>query len=197
MANDYIKLEYWDVCDVGCHYVNGWKQWMYIDSDLIISEPFITENGSEDQYNEFKATFKKYSDKYEIEVPTAPEYVIDALSAMQLCKYVTVVRKTGEVANVRNISINVDWKFNDCYALVKMSFEVDKFIYKSCCGVECEECTPTIDEYTIGAGNVLLKGVGCGGFIQVQELVGGVWVELIMIGFAPFLRRGVMMLRIS
>ena len=175
---DLLKFEFWNSCNIDVFYQGGFKQSLFLDSDLIASEPFIEEDGSVNQNNEFKPTFQKYGNIYKVET-MCPEFLIDALAAMQLCDNIWLYRKEGQSAKIKDLSIDVDWKFTDCYALVGLNFEVDYFAFNPCCDLEpCEDCTPTIVTTTQAGLNVLLRGDGCDGYVQVQEYVGGLWVDL-------------------
>ncbi|GAF91010.1 unnamed protein product, partial [marine sediment metagenome] len=175
---EFLKFEYWNSCNLDTYYQDGFKQVIWLNSDLIASEASIEEDGSEDQNNEFNATFKKYENRYQVET-VCSEPLLDALAEMQLCDNVFVYRKTGESARVKNISIVPDWIFTDCYADTKIEFNVDYFTFDPCCGnPPCEVGNPTIDSYLVGGININLIGQGIDGYIRVQELIGGVWTDI-------------------
>lgn len=134
--NDFIKIEFWNSCNLDIYYQNGFTQWFYLDSDLIAPDYELDQEGYEDGDQEFVPTFQKVKKKYNVEV-ILPEYLVHALTLMQLHDNIYVTRKTGET--VKLIDVSVTHEIIQCYYRVNISFSID-FLRSDCCqAVRCLE----------------------------------------------------------
>lgn len=136
MAN-YIKLEWWDTCDIGeIHYSdNGFKNKIFLDTDIAKPSYDILEEGAENGDGVFIKDYSRLQKIPQIQC-YVPEYLADALSLIPLHSNVRLTYTNGLYAGlVRNCSVNVEWDEgnNDCMALVTIQFQQDDQVVKTNC----------------------------------------------------------------
>ena len=61
---EYLKLEYWNDCNCGIYYKNGFHQYLYLDTNLYNPQYELDEQGFEDGNKEFHRTFAKVKKKF-------------------------------------------------------------------------------------------------------------------------------------
>lgn len=76
-------------------------------------------------------TFQSLAKRYTFFI-LAPEYMADALVAMQFFQAVTMYLYNGDTVSMQDIEVEVDWT-TDCFAKVKVSFSVDVLAKTACC----------------------------------------------------------------
>lgn len=130
----YFKLEYYSDCAVGdipadTHF------WFYIDAEVGEPHEDYIEEGEEDGFKKFIATFKKSVKKYFMETSLIPEHLIDAINRMKLFKYVTITTPLDETSTMKNIKTEVNYPFsNKCYGIMRIEFDIDEtLVVTGCC----------------------------------------------------------------
>jgi len=136
--NDYINIQFWNSCDADIYYLGGFKQSLYLDTDFIAPEWELDEEGQEDGDKEFVRTFGKVKKTYNCEF-IAPEFLVQALTFMQIHDNIYVTLKTGETAKVIDMKIDKEWVFSFCFAKIKLSLVVDFTISTCCNNIDCLE----------------------------------------------------------
>jgi hypothetical protein len=135
--NKYLKFEYWNTCDLGnIYYQGGQHFWFYLNGDVL--EPFHEdiEDGQEDGEGDFVPTYRRQMKRYKIRTALVPDYLIDAIQRMKLHDHIELTFKTGEVEQIYNLDIEVEWQFEKyCWqGTVTMTFDMDeKVVLGSCC----------------------------------------------------------------
>lgn len=137
MAN-YIKLEWWNSCDLGgIYYQGGFKNRLYFNTN--VGKPDY-EYEVEEEYNGdgvLISTFKRLVKIYKFQV-FVPEYVADALQLMQLHDNIELTFLDGTYSSsIRNIKCDVSFEdiTNDCMAVATISFQQDDQVIKTNCCV--------------------------------------------------------------
>lgn len=137
MAN-YIKLEWWNSCDLaGIYYQGGFKNKLYFDAN--VGKPDY-EYEVEEEYNGdgvLISTFKRLVKVYKFQV-FVPEYVADALQLMQLHDTIQLTFLDGSYSSsIRNIKTDISFEdmSNDCMAVATISFQQDDQVVKTNCCV--------------------------------------------------------------
>jgi hypothetical protein len=138
--NKYLRLEYWNSCDLGSiYYQGGIKFIKYLDAD--VGEPFYeeVEDGQENGDGDFVATFRRQIKKYTIRTELLQEFECDALKRMELHDSIYLTLKTGEIVQMFNVSVEVEWMFEEkYYATCVITFDIDEKITVSAC---CDNLT--------------------------------------------------------
>jgi hypothetical protein len=138
MAN-YIKLEWWDTCNVGnIYYEVGFKNKIFLDTDIGKPSYDILEEGEENGNGVFIKDYVRFQKIPQIQC-YVPEYLADALSLLPLHSNIRVTFTNGIYAGlVRNANVTVEWdnENNDCMATVTITFQQDDQVVKTNC---CEE----------------------------------------------------------
>ena len=135
--NLYLKLEYWNSCDLGeipYSVIPDLKFLIYLDAD--VSEPFeeYEEEGEEDGFKEFVPTFRITTKKYKIKTDLLPEHLIDAIQRMKLHDNILLTFKTGQVEQIFHTEIEIEYPFDDRYARATITFDIgEKLIIGNCC----------------------------------------------------------------
>lgn len=133
----YIKLEWWNSCDLGrIYYQGGFKNKLFLDAS--IGRPDYAYEAEEQQDGDGAAVknYEKLEKLYKIET-YQPEYVVDALQAMQLHDNIRISLTDGSYSStIRNVKVNATWEdiSNQCMALVEITFQQDdQIIRDNCC----------------------------------------------------------------
>lgn len=130
---------------------NDWAQLIWSNPGSVISEKFPSGIGfrlnlaanfcrpeylykpeTEDDGQGGKDTHFQRLDKRWTFFILAPEYIADALSAMQMFSDVVLTFQYGDSVLCREIEVDVDWK-TACHAEVSVSFGID-FLIRTPCG---------------------------------------------------------------
>lgn len=133
----YIKLTWGNSCNLGkIYYESGFVNKLYIDAP--IGKPDY-EYEVEEEYNSdgvLVSTYKRLVKIYKFEM-FAPEYVADALQAMQLHDNINITLTDGTYSSaIRNVKVDVSWEgiSNECLALCTVSFQQnDQITRTNCC----------------------------------------------------------------
>ena len=139
--NKYLKFEYWNTCDLGnIYYQDGQHFIFYLDAD--VSEPFHeeVEDGQENGTGQFIATYRKQTKKYEIKTGLIPEHLIDAIQRMKLHDNIELTFKSGEIEQIYNLSVSVEWQFEKYLhqGTVTMTFDMAEGVLLTAC---CDNLT--------------------------------------------------------
>lgn len=136
MAN-YIKLEWWNSCNLGeIYYTGGFKNKLFLETEIGEPEYLHEETGHEDGNGVFVKELESLVKNYRFKV-VVPEDIVDALEAMALHDNITITYTNGLYSSaVRNVKVNATWseETNQCLAVVEVLFQQDDQIIKgSCC----------------------------------------------------------------
>ena len=128
---DYLKIEWWDeenlVFDSGTIIYNGYKNTLYLDTDIGKPEYKFEEEGKErDGY--FFAE-KQLSEKVYKFVFLAPEFVCDAFRFVRLSDNI-VVHKNGIEYTVDSLLAEVNWQDQGDLADVSVEFRTGTAVKK-------------------------------------------------------------------
>lgn len=137
MAITTIKLQWSNTCDLGSIYYNGsgFQNIVYFETE--IGEPEY-EYEVEEDYNSagvLISTFQRLNKIYKFKV-VVPEYVVDALMAMELHDTITLtILNTGYTSNITNVKVDANWEdiTNECMATCTISFQQGDHIVKTAC----------------------------------------------------------------
>lgn len=137
MGANYIKLTWTNTCDLGGVLYNGsnFVNKMFLDTDVIRPDYFDEQTGQENGDGVFIINSETLKKRYKFET-IGPEYVADALSFMALHDTINIIWINGLFSSaIRNVKVNVNWEdaFNDCLALIEVSFEQDDQIVNTAC----------------------------------------------------------------
>ena len=137
MATNYLKIDYYNSCDLGgVYYQGGFINTIYLDTQIGAPEYQYEEEGEDNGEGVLIKTFEKLQKVYKFQV-LVPEYMADALMFMALHDVVNISYTNGLYASsIRNIIVNVTWDedTNSCMAIVDVSFQQDDQILKdNCC----------------------------------------------------------------
>lgn len=134
--NKYLKIEYWNSCDLGnIYYQGGQHFWFFLDADVM--EPFHEdiEDGQENGEGQFIATYRKQTKRYRIRTGLVSDYLIDAIQRMKLHDHVELTFKTGEIEQIYNIDVEVEWEFEKqlYQGIVTITFDIDESVLLTAC----------------------------------------------------------------
>ena len=138
--NTNIKIEYWNDCNLEIYYGNGFKQNLYLNTDLVEPEYIMEEEGMDDGDREFNRIFGKIKKTFKCEF-VAPEFLLQALTFMQIHNERYCYLKTGESGKMLNVQITKSPIMMGCYYRIEMSFAVDFIISECCRDLRCLEST--------------------------------------------------------
>jgi len=160
--NKYLKFEYWDTCDLGnIYYQGGQHFWFYLDGDVL--EPFHeeTEDGQENGDGDFIPTYRRGMKRYRIRTGLVPDYMVDAIQRMKLHDHIELTFKTGEIEQVYNVDVEMEWQFEKkCHqATVVLTFDMDEKIVVGAC---CDNLT--VSEVDVYPGDTIPEPVDIGGY---------------------------------
>lgn len=156
MANKYLKFEYWNTCDLGnIYYQGGQHFWFYLDGDVL--EPFHeeTEDGQENGEGDFIATSRRDVKRYRIRTSLISEFLVDAMQRMKLHDNIELTFKTGEIEQIYNVDIEIEWQFekHNYQATAVITFDMDEKVLIGAC---CDNLTVTpaviVEQNTIITG---------------------------------------------
>lgn len=133
--NRYLKIEWNGNCHIGgIQYSAGYKNMLYLDTELSKNVPSVIEDGEEID-GVFIPITVQYINNYRIEC-YVPEYLVEALISLSLHPNVVITLKNG-LYSTKSSKINVtniEWDETSCMAVVELKFQQDEqMIYKSCC----------------------------------------------------------------
>lgn len=154
--NKYLKIEYWNTCDLGKIYYQGGQQfYFYLDGDVLEPAHEDTEDGHENGDGEFIPTYRKQVKRYTIRTALVSDYLIDAIHRMKLHDNIYLTFKTGERERIYNVEVSVDWVFERFLhqGMVTLTFDIGEGVTLSaCCSREMEILPPGYDRSFITVG---------------------------------------------
>ncbi len=130
-----IKLTWRNSCDLGGIYYGGdFENKLFLDTVIVKPEYTFEEEGVNNDEGSFIKDFESLVKTYKFEV-VAPEYIANAMTLMALHDDVKIFVPGLYMAQIRNIKVNVTWEdtFNDCMALIEVTFQQDDQVVKSAC----------------------------------------------------------------
>lgn len=130
----FTKLEWGNSCDFSRHiYQTGYKNLLYIDADLVKSEPSVEEEGFTNGNGKFFQTSAVYYDNYKLE-QMVPEYVLDALMALKMHDNIIITKPYDTYSGlVRNTNVSIAWQEDGYEALVDISFQQEIDLTRTGC----------------------------------------------------------------
>lgn len=151
MAN-YIKLEWWNECDLGnIYYSGGFKNKVYFETEIGKPDYVIEQETKNNQQGVdiILSSVRKKIYQFEVYVP---EYMVDALVDMALHDNIHITYTNGLYSSaVRNVQVIPNWEdiSNDCMATVTIKFQQDdQLVDNACCATlpiyECLEPCLTV-----------------------------------------------------
>jgi hypothetical protein len=129
-----ITLIYKNSCDLGgVYYAGGFENKIILDTIIVKPEYTNQEEGTENDGGVFVKEFESLIKVYKFEI-IAPENIANALTFMALHDDIRILTDQYQ-SQIRNVKVNVNWEdsFNDCMALIEVSFQQDDQIVKSAC----------------------------------------------------------------
>lgn len=131
-VNGFIKLEWYNTCDIDpLLYQTGFKALMYVDTYTEAIPPEVHEEGENSSEGEFIPTLQRIVHKHKIEL-FAPDYLLDALTSMQVHDTIYITDYTDAVQAQR---IKVSPEYSENYAgNCKIEFELPgSYTRTNCC----------------------------------------------------------------
>lgn len=162
----YTMIEWKNNCDLSdvifqsIDDENNYFNRLYIDGQLTRPEYPFKEEGDEDGNNTLNITFQKWEKKQSLIVTNAPEFIVDALTAIRLHDTVTITKSLRknqlQVLNafeVEKVESEIQSIFNDCATNVELKLLLkEKIVDATCCtnislNNGCVVCNYTVDEF--------------------------------------------------
>lgn len=165
----YTMLEWKNTCDLGdvtyqtiqgCAYFNR----LYIENQMSNATYPVKESGTEDGNLDFNVMFQKWEKHSSLMVPKAPEFIVDALTAIQLHDTFNIVKslrqkqfQTTSAISIKRVETELVPVFNECATNVNLQLTLnDKIVDSTCCENEevsiCQLCTETVVDINRLAG---------------------------------------------
>lgn len=150
-ATNYLKLEWWNSCDLGeIYYTGGYRNRAYFETE--VGKPdYQLEQETEPNGEGVDVILSQVRKKiYQFEV-YVPEYMVDALVDMALHDNIRITYTNGLYSSaIRNVQVIPNWEemSSDCMATVIVKFQQDdQLVDNSCCTpMDVLEClTPCIE----------------------------------------------------
>lgn len=119
-------------------YQDGFSNTIYLNVDIKTPKYPVTEDGNENGDKDFIPSFIKWEKRREFST-YAPEYLIDALTAIALHDNINLTFINGDTSKIKDIVTEVDWeeigntkKSEGCFANIVFSFAVDNIVVTPC-----------------------------------------------------------------
>lgn len=131
----FTKLEWSNSCDFATLiYQTGYKNLLYLTSELARAEPSVVEEGITNGEGKFFQTSAIYFDNYKIE-EYVPEYVMNALVALKMHDTVMITQPYNRHSGlVRNANGSINWTDSDEQsAAVTLEFQQEINLNKTGC----------------------------------------------------------------
>lgn len=138
--NKFIKLEYWNSCDIPpLMYITNlalqtnFKQIIYLDTYIHASEPEIEEEGERDDNDQLIPTFQKMSIKYRFSV-LVPNYLKIALVSMQIHDNIYLTTEGNvRTGRIESMTTSSTIENDGYYSTVEVVMEQLVMVKKACC----------------------------------------------------------------
>lgn len=133
---NYVKMEWWNDCDTGnIIYQTGYKNLIYLDTDVVQNQPTIEETGIENGYGEFVQTGSRWVDNYSVE-DVVPEFVMQALLMLRMHEKIKLtLPHLVQNGFVRAAKITATPEKQGNLYTIDMTLEQDiRLIKYNCCG---------------------------------------------------------------
>lgn len=187
----YYILEWKNSCDIGnviyqpisldvagheygeCDYKNR----LYLEGPITRLEYPFVEEGQTDGAQTFHATFKRWQKDRLFLIAKAPEFIVDALTAIRLHDTITLTeplqeqqQQTDAPVVINEIEYVVKPVFDDCFSSIELKLTMDETITDaSCCNnitvIPCITCNGTImdindttSDFALAHGYALILG---------------------------------------
>jgi hypothetical protein len=110
-VSEFLKLQWWNDSDIApLMYQTGLQVFCYLDTYAEAIPPELTEEGDSNGEGEFVPTLQRIVHKHKIET-FAPDYLLDALTSMQVHDNV-VVSDTTDSSAVERVKVTADYGEN-------------------------------------------------------------------------------------
>lgn len=131
----YIKIEYWNTCDIDpiAYNIPLLKQLVYLDTFIHASEPEIEEDGERDGQDQIIPTFQKMVVKYRFSV-VVPDYMKIAIVSMQMHDNVILTTENGiRTGNIEKMTTTSTVEASGAYSTVDVLLEQLLISKDACC----------------------------------------------------------------
>ncbi|WP_187260752.1 DUF5977 domain-containing protein [Pontibacter beigongshangensis] len=157
-VSDLLKVEYRNEANLTdstgkplAIYQTGFLQRLHLEAEILNPTYPYTEDGNENEYKEFLASFKRVTKQSEFNTLDIPPYLADALGALPMHSQVQI----GEQQEVKEIEVSPEWLPLGIAATVNVKFsEANPII-----AMGCAETLP-LEEYNLA--NYTPRGFVCG-----------------------------------
>ena len=134
---NYIKLEWWNSCDLArIYYAGGFKNRVFLDADIGEPEYLIDFEGSNNGAGVFIEDYSVLQKVYQFKT-YVPQYLLDAFQLIPQHDNIRITFTNGLYSTtIRNVSIESEWdeNLNQCLALVTFKFQQDdQSVKNNCC----------------------------------------------------------------
>lgn len=143
---EYLKIEWWNSCDLAdivysvkltlAGVINGdYHNVVYLDVDVKKPEYTIDEEAQENHEQTVIIQNQKWTKKYRCEYK-APEFMADALTAMQLHDNIWITLPEDDPRKVKEINVSVEWPEAggyECFANIIIEWSFENIIKTACC----------------------------------------------------------------
>ena len=132
---NYMKLEFWNGCDLNPIMYNGtnFKQILYLDTFIHTGDPEIEEDGERDGDDNLIPTFQKMTVKYRF-TALVPDFVKIAIASLQIHEevYLTTAKaiRTGKIERITTTSTT---ETGGAYSTIDVTLEQLIISKDSCC----------------------------------------------------------------
>lgn len=129
---EYIKLKWSNPCTIS-NTIHGDFGGFYCYLPVTLGQPLYNykpeyeDNGDGTKTKTFESLAKRF-----IFFILAPEYMADALVAMQFFKNIGIDLYNGDTIPMYDVEVDVDWT-TDCFAKIKVLFSIDVLTKTACC----------------------------------------------------------------
>jgi hypothetical protein len=127
-----VRLVYCNCSPIGgIIYGDGYKNILYLDTEIGTPEYKYDEEGVNDGDGNFKPTHQKQYKYYQF-ILTAPEFLSDALHTIRAHDEVYITSRQGYSAKAEEIEVKSRWE-TSCVAEMTIQFRNDQLINLNCC----------------------------------------------------------------
>lgn len=133
--SQFVKLEFWNGCDLQPIMYNGidWKQLIYLDTFIHTGEPEIEEDGERDGEDKLIPTFQKMTIKYKF-TALVPDFLKIAITSMQIHDEVYLTTGNGvRTGKIERMTTTATVESGGAYSTVDVSLEQLIMSRDACC----------------------------------------------------------------